>query len=35
MRLKNKKVYVMNDNPASNKGILRNSDEETIPGNSI
>ena len=25
----------MSDNPVSNKGILRKSDEETIPGNSI
>ena len=35
MRLKNKKVYVMSDNPASNKGNLRKSEKETMPGNSI
>ena len=35
MRLKNKEVYVMSDKPASNIGILRKSDEETIPGNCI
>ncbi len=35
MRFKNKKVYVMSDNPASDKGILRKSDEETMPGNGI
>ncbi|MCL4478292.1 MAG: hypothetical protein M1381_04225 [Deltaproteobacteria bacterium] len=31
----NEEVYVMSEKAASNKGILRISDEETIPGNSI
>ena len=31
----NEEVYVMSEKAASNKGILRKSDEETIPGNSI
>ncbi len=35
MRLENKEVYAMSDKPASDKGILRKSDKETTPGNSI
>ena len=35
MRLENKEVYAMSDNPASDKGILRKSEEELMPGNSI
>ncbi len=35
MRWENKEVYAMSDKAASDKGILRKSDEETIQGNSI
>ena len=33
--IENKEVYEMSDKPASNGGILRKSDEKTVPGNSI